>query len=757
MASANFTVNGNAVPPEIAVSAGSLVTLALLSTSGVDTVEWRIIGNHSPAAVNPAITPAGTPLGATATFTMPAGSSQAYLIQCTINGGVDSEGVEQSSYVKTALVGVLNAAGFIPLAFGETFERSLTHGYIAYLNALANAIGGGGGTSNHSLLTNLTADDHLHYELARRPLQDYTAASNDLALADARRCVTSTRATAIALRIRLQSAVTWLSETLLGGINVGAGTLTITAEGGVTINGVLNGSVTVPSNGWWWAKRTALNTWQVFTGASGDIKSDGSVPYTGNQSLGGNKLTSLGNGSLGSQDAAPVAQVEALIAAAVSSVADWKQSVRAATTAALPTNTRSGNVLTASANGALAVQDGVTLVLNDRLLAKDEATGANRGIYTVTALGSAGAPWQLTRATDADTSAEVTSGMTCVVEEGSANAGKVFILTTPGTITLNTTALSFSAIGTLSADGTTLTLSGSTLSVAAGGVGATQLASNAVTTPKIAAANVTLAKLATDACPQYRAVANAAARTGLAAGERNAGMLVRENDTGLLYVLAADLTTWVLADTSTTNQTISRASADAVGAEIKLRKARGSEASPAAVAADDVLAARTAQGHDGSVYYDAGSVDHVADAAGGTSKRTRARARLHDGTAVVTTEEAVAHRVTTTDATLTVVRSIPLAADSVHRVRYGIVGAQSASSNRAIRETSVTVRRSGSGDPVIVGSADNIPLFKDDATWGADTEIGHQINTTTDALEIIVKGKAATTIRWNVDIVWSAR
>lgn len=231
------------------------------------------------------------------------------------------------------------------------------------------------------------------------------------------------------------------------------------------------------------------------------IKRTGAVPFIADQSMGSHKLTNLANGAAASQDAASVAQVEALIAAAVSTIADWKQSVRAATTGALPTNTRTGNVLTASANGALPSQDGVALVLNDRFLVKDEAAGANRGIYTVTALGSAGAPWSLTRAADADTSAEVTAGLVVAVEEGAVNGpggsggGNVFILTTANPVTLNTTALTFSRIGTLSADGTTLTQSGSTLSVATGGVGATQLAANAVTTAKINANAVTGAKL----------------------------------------------------------------------------------------------------------------------------------------------------------------------------------------------------------------------------------------------------------------------
>jgi hypothetical protein len=56
---------------------------------------------------------------------------------------------------------------------------------------------------------------------------------------------------------------------------------------------------------------------------------------------------------------------------------DWKNSVRAATTAALPANTRTGNRLTGVGNGALAAQDGVALALNEELLVKNEAAGEN--------------------------------------------------------------------------------------------------------------------------------------------------------------------------------------------------------------------------------------------------------------------------------------------------------------------------------------------------------------------------------------------
>jgi hypothetical protein len=264
VASANFTVNGNAVPPEAAVSASSTVTLALLSTSGVDTVSWSIIGNHGEAAVNPTITPAGTPLGATATFPMPAGAGQAYLLQCQINGGVDSEGVEQSSYTKTALVGVLDASGYVPFAFGETFERSATHGTVEALNN-RTAGGGGGGTTNHSLLTNLTADDHAHYDLAARPAVAYSGAASTVVLADARKHVTTSHGSANTLTIPPNASVAFATGTLLYGTNIGAGAMTLTAGAGVT----LNGSVAVAQHGWWWAKKTNTNTWQTFVGGGG--------------------------------------------------------------------------------------------------------------------------------------------------------------------------------------------------------------------------------------------------------------------------------------------------------------------------------------------------------------------------------------------------------------------------------------------------------------------------------------------------------
>ncbi len=127
--------------------------------------------------------------------------------------------------------------------------------------------------------------------------------------------------------------------------------------------------------------------------------------------------------------------VDALIAGL-----DIKASVRLATAAALPANTRTGSVLNADANGALSV-DGVAVALNDRVLVRAESSTAHNGIYTVTATGSAGAPWQLTRASDMDAWAEV-PGSIVAVEAGSTLADAVYLVTADSGGTLNTTAIS---------------------------------------------------------------------------------------------------------------------------------------------------------------------------------------------------------------------------------------------------------------------------------------------------------------------------
>lgn len=119
---------------------------------------------------------------------------------------------------------------------------------------------------------------------------------------------------------------------------------------------------------------------------------------------------------------------------------------RLATAAALPAYTRVGNVYTANANGALPAIDSAAPAVNDFVLLKNGAAGADNGPLKVTSLGSAGSKWTMERIPSMDTSAECVPGMIITVAEGTLYADTTWQLTTNGTITLNTTALAFAPV-----------------------------------------------------------------------------------------------------------------------------------------------------------------------------------------------------------------------------------------------------------------------------------------------------------------------
>ncbi|MBT2869759.1 phage tail protein [Chromobacterium violaceum] len=106
---------------------------------------------------------------------------------------------------------------------------------------------------------------------------------------------------------------------------------------------------------------------------------------------------------------------------------DGKPSVRAATTAPI-------------ALAGLQTVDGVVLQLGDRVLVKNQAAGADNGIY-VAGTGS----WA--RAADANISLEVTPGLFVAVEQGAANGGSIWQLLDAGApVTLGKTPLSFERV-----------------------------------------------------------------------------------------------------------------------------------------------------------------------------------------------------------------------------------------------------------------------------------------------------------------------
>jgi hypothetical protein len=166
---------------------------------------------------------------------------------------------------------------------------------------------------------------------------------------------------------------------------------------------------------------------------------------TGDLTVAGFKVTNLGT---------PTAATDAATMGYVDSVAtglDVKASMRAASTA---------NINLAAPGATI---DGVTMAAGNRFLAKNQTTGSQNGLYVWN-----GAAVAATRTTDADSNAEVTSGLYTFVSEGTVNGGTGWVLTTPDPITLGTTALAFTQFngpGTVVA-GTGITVTGNTVAVA---------------------------------------------------------------------------------------------------------------------------------------------------------------------------------------------------------------------------------------------------------------------------------------------------
>jgi phage-related tail fiber protein len=102
---------------------------------------------------------------------------------------------------------------------------------------------------------------------------------------------------------------------------------------------------------------------------------------------------------------------------------DGKQSVRVAA---------SSNIVL---NGAQQI-DGVAVIAGDRVLVANQTLAKDNGLWIV-----ANGDW--VRASDANSNAKVTPGLTVMVEEGTANGDSLWHLTTNAPITLGTTALTF--------------------------------------------------------------------------------------------------------------------------------------------------------------------------------------------------------------------------------------------------------------------------------------------------------------------------
>ena len=224
-----------------------------------------------------------------------------------------------------------------------------------------------------------------------------------------------TGATTLSSTLGVTGAATFSSTvSSLGDFSVATNKLTVaSATGNTQIAGTLGvtGDVSVNTN------KFNVTAASGNTSIAGTLTVTGAGSFSSDVNMNSHYITNLAD-PVNPQDAATKSYVDA-----ARSGLDVKASVRAAST---------GN-LTLSGTQTI---DGVVLVAGDRVLVKDQTTGAQNGIYVVAA-----SAWS--RATDADANAEVTSGMFTFVEEGTTNGSSGWVLTTTGTITVGTSSLAF--------------------------------------------------------------------------------------------------------------------------------------------------------------------------------------------------------------------------------------------------------------------------------------------------------------------------
>lgn len=137
---------------------------------------------------------------------------------------------------------------------------------------------------------------------------------------------------------------------------------------------------------------------------------------------------------------------------AISQGLEFKNSCYAASTtnlAATYANGTSGVGATLTNSGTLAAFsiDGVNPPLNSRILVKNQSSGFQNGIYTVTTVGDGSTAWVLTRASDYNQVTEIKAGDFIVIDNGTANTRTGWVQTAT-VATIGTDPLTFSSFGT---------------------------------------------------------------------------------------------------------------------------------------------------------------------------------------------------------------------------------------------------------------------------------------------------------------------
>ena len=431
------SINGTTVGATTA-STGNFTTLGVSSALTI-APSTPIMLSSSAGTSGQVLTSAGA--GATPTWTTPTtGTVTSVAVSVPAFLSVSGSPVTTNGTIAISLSGTA-----LPVANGGTGATSLTGYLVGNGTSAVTAVSTipNTGLTNSSLTVNgtlISLGGSGTVTAAAGTLTGATLASNVLASS-----LTS---------VGTLSALT-VTATITGSVSGNAGTATLATN----VAGGAAGSIPY---------QTAANTTAMLAQASGVLMGGSTPTYTMTPTLTSIAVTT---GQISSTPVNPTDIAnKSYVDAAVSGLST-KASVNCATTAALPSNTYAngssgvGATLTASSVGILTV-DGHAVVLNDRVLVKNEAAPANNGIYVCTTAGASGVAYVLTRSTDSNTSAEIL-GSFVFVETGTVNDNTGWTCTDNGAITIGTTAINFtqfSGAGTYLA-GAGLTLTGNQFSI----------------------------------------------------------------------------------------------------------------------------------------------------------------------------------------------------------------------------------------------------------------------------------------------------
>lgn len=329
-------------------------------------------------------------------------------------------------------------------------------------------------------------------------------------------------------------------------VTPGAGSITIAATGGAVNAGTINELAYYAATGSTVSGLATANNGTLVTSAGGVPSISSTLPsavQTNITALGAQAQALNMNSHLINNVTDPVSPQDAatknytdMLALGLNILA----AAYAASTTALTVTYNNGAsgvgaTLTNAGVQATFALDSVSPPLNSRVLIKNQASSLQNGVYTVTDVGSGATNWVLTRATDYDSSAEITPGDFILIDFGTVNTATAWIQTATVT-TVGTDPITFSQFGA------TLPLS-----LANGGTGASLTANNGGIFYSTASAGAILAGTAT-AGKVLQSGATAApswSTPTYPSASGSAGQILRSDGTNNVY------TTSTFADTYT--------------------------------------------------------------------------------------------------------------------------------------------------------------------------------------------------------------